>query len=165
MFGHNPDIFDKIVESNEIELDDITGLPIMAAYKYWDDLRNGAIGPSRKDFRLEELPPKLIPCMAMVDFIGPPLDYYYRFFGTAMVDASGRELTGKCYYADNIEGYGFVNARLFPILIERKKPMVHRTNWESVKRLQLQTTSLRLPLSTDGVTVNGAVTANDYKYA
>jgi hypothetical protein len=164
MFGHCSEAFDRIVESNEVQLDDIAGMTIMAAYDYWDKLRGDAVGPPRRSFSLENLPPKLIPCMAMIDFIGPPLDYYYRFFGTAMAEASGRELTGKRYYADKIEGYGFVNARLFPILVERKSPMVHRTVWESVKRVQLETTSLRLPMSTDGINVDGAITANDYKF-
>lgn len=165
MFAHSTDIFDRIVESKEIGLEDIADLRIKAAYDYWDSIRDGAIGPPRRKFMLEDLPPKLVPCMAMVDFIGPPLDYFYRFFGTAMVEASGRELTGKTYYADKVEGYGFVNARLFPVLIERKAPMVHQTIWESVRGLRLRTITLRLPLSSDSINVDGAVTANDYSSA
>jgi len=165
MFGQGAEVFDRIVDSTEIRLDEITDMPILAAYNYWDSLRGDAIGPPRPSFRLETLPPRLIPCLAVIDIIGPPLDYYYRFFGTAMAEAAGRELTGKRYYADKVEGYGFVNARLLPVLIERREPMVHKTIWESVRRVRLQTTTLRLPLSADGQTVNGAVTANDYKYA
>lgn len=164
MFANNVEVFDRILESVEITLADIHGMPIMAAYEYWNGLRGSAFAPPRQVFRLEELPPRLVPYMAMVDFVGPPLDYYYRFFGTAMAEASGRELTGKTYYADNVEGYGFVNARLFPVLIERKEPLFHRTTWESVKMVQLVTTTIRLPLSSDGETVDGAVTANDYEF-
>ncbi len=165
MFGYSSDIFDRIVESKEISLQSIAELPVYAAYIYWNDIRGDGIGPPRQVFKLEELPPNLIPYLAMIDFVGPPLDFYYRFFGTAMTEASGRELTGKTYYADKVEGYGFVNARLLPILIERRQPMVHRTIWTSARRVQLQTTTLRLPLSSDGETVNGAVTANNYEYA
>lgn len=164
MFGRNTEVFDRIVESDEIGLGDISELPVLAAYEYWNALRGKAFAPPRRYFHLEDLPPKLVPYMAMIDFVGPPLDYFYRFFGSAMAEASGRELTGKTYYADNVEGYGFVNARLFPILIERKTPMVHRTTWESVRGVRLVTVSLRLPLSSDGETVNGAVTANDYRF-
>ncbi|MBO6948011.1 MAG: hypothetical protein JJ855_08525 [Rhodospirillales bacterium] len=163
MFGRSADVFDRVVGSDEIALDDIAYLPIMAAYRYWDEQRGGNFAPPRRSFRLEELPPRLIPYMAMIDFLGPPLDFYYRFFGGAMAEVSGRELTGKTYYADKIEGYGFVNARLFPILIERKTPMVHRTTWESVRGLRLVTVTLRLPLSNDGMNVDGAVTANSYE--
>jgi len=164
MFGRSTDVFDRVVGSEEIALDDISGMPIMAAHDYWDKVRGPAFAPPRKSFRLDELPPRLIPYIAMVDFLGPPLDYYYRFFGSAMAEASGRELTGKTYYADGIEGYGFVNARLFPVLIERRSPMVHRTTWESVKGVRLVTMTLRLPLSSDGANVDGAVTANSYEF-
>lgn len=164
IFGRRTDIFDRAIGSDEITLDDIADMPIMAAYHYWDDRRGEDFAPPRKSFHLEELPPRLIPYMAMVDFLGPPLDFYYRFFGSAMAEVSGRELTGKTYYADKIEGYGFVNARLFPILIERKTPMVHRTTWESVRGIRLVTATLRLPLSTDGINVDGAVTANSYEF-
>lgn len=163
MFGRSADVFDRVVGSDEIALDDITEMPIMAAYNYWDVQRGDNFAPPRRSFRLDELPPRLVPYLAMVDFLGPPLDFYYRFFGSAMAEVSGRELTGKTYYADKIEGYGFVNARLFPILIERKAPMVHRTTWESVRGVRLVTVTLRLPLSNDGTNVDGAVTANSYE--
>lgn len=163
MFGRSTDVFDRVVGSDEILLGDIADMPIMAAYTHWDDQRGDKFAPSRRSFRLDELPPRLVPYLAMVDFLGPPLDFYYRFFGSAMAEVSGRELTGKTYYADKIEGYGFVNARLFPVLIERKTPMVHRTTWESVRGVRLVTVTLRLPLSSDGMSVDGAVTANSYE--
>jgi hypothetical protein len=165
MLKDRHDSFGREIESTEIAQSDIVDLDIYAAYKYWDDLRKGAIGPTQRQYKLEVLPPKLIPRMAIVDFIGPPQDYFYRFFGTAMAEAAGQELSGKFYIRDKIEGYGFVNARLFPIMIETRKPMFHRTVWESVKGVLLQTTSLRLPLSNDAQTVTGAVTANVYSFA
>jgi len=103
--------------------------------------------------------------MAIVDFVGPPLDYYYRFFGSHMVEISGLELTGKRYYADNVEGYGFVNAKIFPIMIEERRPVVHRMTWISVKQLLYATTTVRLPLSADGQNVTGGVTVNQYRLA
>ena len=164
MFGNTRDPLDRIIESVEITRADIATLDINAAYAYWDDLRQGAAGPSQSIFKLDALPPKLVPRLAVVDFVGPPLDFYYRFFGTAMVEAAGKELTGKTYYKDNVQDYGFVNAKLFPILIKKRQPLFHRTIWESVRHVRLQTTTLRLPLSNDGTTVSGAVTANDYKF-
>ncbi|MEX0693824.1 MAG: hypothetical protein WD075_05205 [Rhodospirillales bacterium] len=164
MFGNTRDPLDRIIESAEITRADVARLDINAAYLYWDALRQDAVGPPQSAFKLDALPPRLVPCLAVIDFVGPPLDYYYRFFGSSMVEAAGKELTGKTYYKDKVQGYGFVNARLFPVLIEQRQPLFHRTIWESVKRVRLQTTSLRLPLSNDGVTVTGAVTANDYKF-
>ena len=101
--------------------------------------------------------------MAVVDFIGPPLDFYYRFFGTRMVEIAGQELTGRRYHADKITGYGFVNAEIFPIMIESRRPVCSRTRWVSVRGFDITTTTVRLPLSEDGETITGGVTANSFQ--
>jgi hypothetical protein len=153
----------RIVKSDFMDIADLDVPGLLKARDYWDDVRAGKVGPPRNKFRLEALPNDVIPCMAVVDFTGPPLDYHYRFFGTRMVDIAGQELTGRRYYADNIKGYGFVNAELFPIMIEKRKPICSRTQWVSVRGVDITTTTVRLPLSEDGQTVTGGVTANNFK--
>lgn len=163
MFANPHDRFARLIETEEIAHADIRGLPIEAAFAYWEAQRGEKIAPSRRDFRLDDLPPALIPCLAMIDFVGPPLDFYYRFFGSRMVDVAGRELTGKTYYADDVKGYGFANAKLLPLMIEKRRPLFHRVTWESDRGSRFVTTTARLPLSEDGETITGAVTANDYR--
>ena len=163
MFGEMRNAIAHVDRMIEIGRDDIAGSGIDAVYEYWENRRDGAFAPPRRRFRLDDLPASVIPCMAMIDFVGTPVDYYYRFFGSKMVEVAGRELTGKRYFADAVEGYGFVNAQLFPLLVERKVPMIHRVNWISDRGLRIVTTSVRLPLSEDGEAVSGAVTANDYR--
>ena len=153
----------RIISATEIGAEDIAGLSIGYAFDYWRRVAQGRFAPPRVEFHLDDLPPEVIPCVTLVDFIGPPLDYYYRFFGTAMREVSGVELSGKRYYADGVEGYGFVNAKLFPQLIERRQPLFHRIEWESRNGVPFLTTSVRLPLSDDGAMVTGAVTANDFR--
>ena len=92
-----------------------------------------------------------------------PFDIYYRFFGTQMVEIAGQELTGRRYYADKITGYGFVNAEIFPIMIEKRMPIFSRTQWISVQDLEVTTTTVRLPLSEDGETITGGITANSFR--
>jgi hypothetical protein len=103
--------------------------------------------------------------MAVVDFVGPPLDYFYRFFGSKMVEVSGMELTGKTYYADGIEGYGFVNAEIFPEMIAERRPICTRTHWISVRALHYATITVRLPISADGESVTSGVTVNQFHRA
>jgi len=134
----------------------------IAALEYWDQVRRGRVGPPVGEFRLETLPAAIIPCMAIIDFLGPPVDFRYRFFGTHMVEVAGQELTGKCYYADKIKGFGFVNAEVFPVMIERRAPVYSRSCWISVKNLKFTTTSVRLPLSQDGDTISGAVVVDRF---
>ena len=95
--------------------------------------------------------------------VGDPPDHYYRFFGTGMVEIAGQDLTGRRYYADNISGYGFVNAELLPIMAERRAPVWTRVQWVSENGREMTTISVRLPLSEDGESVTGAVTANRFE--
>lgn len=152
----------KFLEQIEISLADIAGKDIEAAFTYWDQVRGERFAPARRDVKLDELPSKLIPAIAVVDFVDEPIDYLYRFFGTTLVQVSGMELTGKRYFADKIKGYGFVNEKLFPELIARREPLFHIIKWQSIRSITYETTSVRLPLSDDGETVTGAMSANSW---
>ncbi|MEK9723478.1 MAG: hypothetical protein VW405_08340, partial [Rhodospirillaceae bacterium] len=107
--------------------------------------------------------PRVVPYMAVVDFVGPPLDFYYRFFGTKMVEFSGVELTGKTYYADGVTEYGFVNAQQFPRMIEMRRPLVIEARWMSMRGLRVATQTIRLSLSEDGETITGGAAVNEYR--
>lgn len=152
----------KFLEQIEITAADIAGKEIEAALIYWDQVRGERFAPARRDLKLDELPLKLIPAIAIIDFVDDPIDFLYRFFGTTLVQVSGMELTGKRYFADKIKGYGFVNEKLLPEMIAQKKPMFHIVSWQSIRGVTYQTTSIRLPLSDDGETVTGAMTANSW---
>lgn len=150
----------QLIESEEICKADIVGTSVEPAVRYWDEIRGQAFAPTRKSFRLDELPPKLVPSMGLIEFVDDPVDYLYRFFGSNLVQVSGLELTGKRYFADDIRGYGFVNEKLLPVLIERRAPLYNRVLWKSIRGIEYVTTSIRLPLSDDGERVTGAVTVN-----
>ena len=153
----------KTVENVHINILDIDSPSLTAVYEYWNDVRGEKFAPSLKEFKLEALPPAFIPRMTIVDFEGPPFDYLYRFFGTEVVRVAGMELTGKRYYADMIEGFGFANAQIFPTIIETRQPIAARTVWLSVKSLHYVTKTLRMPLSADGETVTGGVTIYQFE--
>ena len=155
----------SILETSRLNVDEIEYPALARVHAYWDAVRGDAFAPSLRQFRIEDLDPAIIPSMAIVDFLGPPLDFFYRFFGSHMVEIAGLELTGKRYYADNVEGYGFVNAEIFPLMIAEAQPLVHRTKWVSVKGLHYVTTTVRLPLSADGDSVTGGITVNQYQSA
>jgi hypothetical protein len=145
-----------------LDFTDIEIPPLIEVHNYWSAIRGDVIAPSLRNFRLEDLTPSILPYVVLVDFIGPPLDYYYRFFGSKMVEISGIELSGKTYFADKVDGYGFVNAEVFPQLIEEKAPIYTKTRWISVKGITQTTTTARLPFSNDGENITGAVSVNDF---
>jgi hypothetical protein len=147
----------KTLENVQVEISKIDIPPLMEIYAYWRRVRGEKIAPSLRQFKLDELSPSIVPYTTIVDFEGPPFDYRYRFFGTMVVQVAGMELTGKRYYADNIEGFGFANSQIFPNMIETREPIATRTVWLSVKSLRYAATTLRLPLSSDGDSITGAV--------
>lgn len=152
----------KLLEQRDLTEPDIADNEIYPVYQYWNDVRGERIAPTRREIKLDELPPKLVPAIAIIDFVDDPIDYYYRFFGTSLVQVSGMELTGKRYFADNIQGYGFVNEKLLPILIERKAPLFNSVIWQSIRGIEYETTAIRLPFSDDGQKITGAMTVNSW---
>jgi hypothetical protein len=129
----------KILETNRISIEQVEIPALIEIHDHWNRVRGDKFAPS--------------------------LDYFYRFFGSRMVEIAGMELTGERYYADAVKGYGFVNAEIFPIMIAERRPIVSRTKWVSVKTLHYWTTTVRLPISADGAAVTGGVTVNQYQMA
>lgn len=163
MWRSDDDRVARTLETEWLSVDDIEHPGVLAVYRYWDRVRAGRVGPPVREFRLDEQAPEIIPYMAVVDFRGPPLDFHYRFFGSKMVENAGQDLTGKTYYADGVTGYGFVNAEVFPKMIEARRPVFTRTRWISVRGVEKITISTRLPLSEDGRDITGGVTVNHYR--
>ena len=148
----------KTLEDLRIPLSEVDVPALAEVHAYWLDARGEKFAPTLQEFKLHDLAPAIIPYVTIVDFEGPPFDYRFRFYGTKIVEVSGLELTGKRYNADMIEGFGYANAQVFPVMIETRQPIVSRTTWLSVKSIRYVSTILRLPLSADGTGVSGGVT-------
>lgn len=145
---------------SEIPEADIAGESIEAVISYWRSIKGELVAPSRRAFKVDELPAKIIPSVAVIEFVDEPMDFLYRFFGTHLVHVAGMELTGKKYYADNIVGFGAINETLVPELISRRAPMFHHFKWRSTRGVSYESKAVRLPLSDDGEKITGMVTAN-----
>ncbi len=149
----------RILESERLDLDRIQSGVLSDVWRYWDEKRGANFAPSLKEFRIDELPTPIVPYTIVVDFLGPELDFYYRFFGTRMVEIVGRELTGKTLIADGLLEYGILNAQMFPIVIAERRPICTHRKWVSPKKRIFDTITIRLPLSDNGTDVTNGVTA------
>jgi hypothetical protein len=136
-------------DTTTTELGDDADLPrpFRSVYAYWREQRaGGAAGPGVDDFHLDELDPKILPWSVLVDVIGEPLDFRFRFWGTERSNLIGEELTGKttaatptAYMRDaNHREYANVVARRLPALCDT--PVTTTTGRETVFQ------SMRLPL-------------------
>lgn len=155
-----PDRLSHFQTLTEVPEAEIAGELIEEAVAYWRSIKGSNVAPSRQSFRIEQLPSKLIPSVAVIDFVDEPMDFLYRFFGTHLVHVAGMELTGKRYYADHIIGFGAINETLVPELIARRAPMFHHFEWQSSRGVTYESKAVRLPLSDDGEKITGMVTAN-----
>ena len=156
--------FAYIADVEFLEIADLEDPDLRGVLDYWEQVRNGRVGPPVDQFRLERLPPEIIRCTAVLDLIdGESPDFRYRFFGSYMVETAGQELTGKRYFADGINGFGFINAEIIPVMIARRAPVYSRTRWVSVNGMRISTTTIRLPLSENGETITGAVVVDRFR--
>ena len=64
-------------------------------YEYWLSLKGERRSPSWREWDWLQLPVKLIPYFMVVDVQYDPLDFIYRFWGTASVDMHGIDFTNK----------------------------------------------------------------------
>ena len=63
-------------------------------YAYWESKRGDYFAPSWDEFHLDELDPSVVPLSVVVDVIADPLDFVYRFQGTARNRVEVKDSTG-----------------------------------------------------------------------
>jgi len=121
-------------------------------------MRGQRFAPSWRDFDFLAFPPKLIPCMYVVDILSDPLDFRYRFIGTKVVEMEGREYTG--FSVDDLPFQGSEKAVRASFENFMKNPVP--TFFASSEFITKDTATtlycgLRLPLSEDGKSVDKIV--------
>ena len=127
-------------------------------FGYWDGLRAARWAPAWRDFALTGLSSQVIPFTLVVDVRRNPLDFVYRFWGTANTTYIGYDCTGQSVrdnprFSDKV----FTECRE---VVEARAPLIFRTrliqeDGDVVRDYQ----RLRAPLSDDGETVTHLVSA------
>jgi hypothetical protein len=128
---------------------------IRALAAYWQSKRAGRAMPRRADIDPTEIPANL-PNIFLLDVL-PDGDYRYRLMGTALVNGTGRDLTGRLLsevHGPRPEAYGQLKA-LFDQVVRDKRPVYSRGSvfWladDEYRRFE----GGYFPLSEDGETVN-----------
>ncbi len=128
-------------------------------YQYWRNLDGEALGCSWTDFKLERLPPQILPSTLVIDVKPDITQNVFRFWGTAMTRIHGQDLTGK------------TTSDLLPLEFQKT---VHKSHARIVRNPAASAgifgferhggfdhlqTLLRLPLSNDGSSVSQIVVA------
>jgi hypothetical protein len=148
-----------------IVIDNETPLTSLFAdvHAFWSSKKNDDRLPRISDFRLDELPTKILPWSIVADVINEDksISYKFRFWGTQRASLIGYDMTGR-FLSDissddmregNLTEYEYVRAQKKPILCQT--PIVTSTG------RPIAMSSIRLPLSNDGINVTRVFSALD----
>lgn len=110
--------------------------------------------PRRADLDPSEIPPRLLPCISIVDVVNDERRYVYRLVGTADVQVRGHDPTGKSV----IEGFfgPSVDDALacYDKVVATRAPVLDPVPFTATNGRYATEETMFLPLSEDGETVN-----------
>jgi len=123
--------------------------------EHWTGLRGDAVAPPWRAFDWSPVPSNIIPYCGVVDVHREPLDFVYRFWGSAHVKAHGQELTGLSVRDMRPEAESDSVFAQYRETLEAAEPLFFVNRLEVGKgRTPYEEFSLRLPFSSDGETID-----------
>lgn len=154
--------FDNVADVDLAEI----GAPLKTCLDYWTSVSDGGGLPSWRSIDLSVLPGDVLPLVTVIDIdwshglVGADT-FTYRYWGTGHVRAKNIERTGTSV-STHSDRAGIVEAEYLRVIAE-KRPLAFRKNirinepWRAVTQ-----TSIRLPLSDDGVRVDNVLSASEW---
>ncbi len=119
-------------------------------FAYWDRKRAGRPMPSRADLDPIDIP-SLLAFVGLIDVLESPRRYRYRLVGTGLVNAFGRETTGRELFEAGPARYAGFLSRLYTMCCAERAPLLILGSCRYQDTLAGRAmTHLLLPLSTDG---------------
>ena len=133
-----------------------------AVLAYWDDRRGGRLAPAWDDINLIELPPALIPRMCVIDVVPEPLEFRYRFWGTQITGMHHYDLTGRSVRNLTPAAYADAIFQQYAAVMEERAPRAFITEVPLDDGRVTFYATIRLPLSSDGTTIDKLMSAEEY---
>jgi len=131
---------------------------------YWERLRGDRFAPRWDEFEWLQVPTEIIPHMGVVDVYSDPLDFVYRFWGSAHVDVLKQELTGKSVTEMRPVSEGQSVFSQYAETYEARRPMLFENVISAGPHLlPMEEVSLRLPFSADGERVTQILAFSDIR--
>lgn len=132
-------------------------------YEYWLRLKGDRRSPRWRDWDWFELPMRLIPYLLVVDVKRDPLDFVYRFWGTASVEMHGKDFTGlSISQIRNAATAKLTRAQYEEVVSYHEAVGSAYTVQAGEDGLPYVQTSLRMPFSDDGERVSQIATYVDW---
>jgi hypothetical protein len=121
---------------------------------YWMCKRGSRSMPRKADIDPTEIPARLLPNLQIIEVIGGGARFRYRLVGTALVDAYGKDFTGK--HPDELfpdDRLCFVQS-IYRRVCNSKQPLFSHNKYHTPKNVDVYALRIYLPLSDKGIDVD-----------
>lgn len=134
------------------------------ALTYWNSLTGKGQVPTWSEFNLMELPPRLISHTHIFDVLDNGNDFLCRFWGTALTEIVGMEMTGK-RVSEIHSSQRFIDTvfREMKITTDLRAPRATNSYLKSKSGLMKFQILLRLPLANESGDVGHCMTLTDFR--
>ena len=132
-------------------------------YEFWLSKKENQQLPHISDFKLDELPTKILPWSIVADVIieDASISYKFRFWGTQRASLIGYDMTGRFLSEISSDDMREGNLTEYEYVRTRKKPILCPTPIVTSTGRPIAMPSIRLPLSNDGENVTRVFSALD----
>lgn len=133
-------------------------------YQYWADLKGLRWAPNWRDWQWMDLPSHIIPYFIVVDVSHAPLDFTYRFWGSAYAAMHSIEMTNKSVRDIRSPVTAKAAFEQYKEIVDSKQAMSTLDTIQAGPHDIIHTqTTLRMPMSDDGVSVDKIITFADWR--
>ena len=130
-------------------------------FDYWESIRGNNPFPAWTAFDWMNISMKIIPMCTVVDVVGPPLNFIYRFWGTSRTNIQGVDLTGRSIHEVKPEELSQKSFGEYLMVFETGKPIYFETiESDRVNGSQSMYKFLRLPFGGETNQVRAIFTAS-----
>lgn len=152
------------IVSSPLSLDDLAAGELQEFLAYWKGLTRDRVAPSWHEVEPLEMPARLLPYLTVVEVRPAPLDFVYVFYGTGHLALKARDLTGHSINDTLPSENCPVVFEQYRRTLEARKPMAFRRRVIDTNMANEPTqTTLRLPLSSDGETIDWIMSLSDLR--
>ena len=130
--------------------------------QHWRSVKGDRIAPKWSNIDLLAVPSRLLPRICVVDVKQDPLDFVYRFWGTDITDMHMYDLTGESIQNLTSPSYADCLMEQYRYVQETAEPCGYLTEIPLDAGYYTYYAVIRLPLSADGKTIDGIMSAEEY---
>lgn len=152
------------IKYKQLDLETLDFPDLHKVHDYWHLMKgeNDRLAPPWAGFSLLDLPPKVLPKLCIVDVAADASDFTYRYWGSAVTDLQHYDLSGKSVTQLNPPEFAKCIRDQYQLVYKNPRPHIFITEVPRDEGYFIFYIALRLPLSSDGLTIDKILTAEEF---